>query len=310
MKMLQGLNRYQAVKFNNGFIVSFKDEQGYQPAGKHIVNGVEVTMAQVFVESLEGVKRVVDHSSVLTHYENSEGAVMSSEEVVIIRGLSFPYWEEDSDNYYYPSLEVEFDIKKRQEVIKDFKPIYAKQEDTYEDVQFVIVGCQEDTGSEFITTPYSIGKAFFDNSESVYKIESVLSIVSDEWQKLSKQYLDDKFENSTHSGFRYAKVNNTYIFNDSTKQVSDKGQYSKLFTTLLDAKKHEESIRKLIRSKVTPHLKSYQILGENDRSDICKDLQSLLTCISSIEPKQKSHSIYRQCIIKVNKLIDKLSSVD
>lgn len=303
MKILEGLNQYQAVKFNNGYVVQLAQGDRYN-LEIHTVNNTETKSSQVFVNDLDSIRKVNIPVKTIQHYLTSEGVEISVEEVESIRALSNPYYSEYEDEYIYPNLEVEFEIKKKQEVLKGITPVYDDPVKTFTEVDIEVVGVQEDTGSDFITTPYSIGKAFYDNEGGIYKVAVSSDIAKDEMSKLRKSYSDDDFKLPSHSGLRYVQVNNKYVFSDRDPHL-DKG-YSKVFTDLTEAKKYEETIRKFVRDKVLPHIKSYQEVTDSERSDIVDSLNGIEGLILKTQVKVKSESVKRQCLTRIRELLSKL----
>lgn len=307
MKILEGLNQYQAVKFNNGYVVQLAKGGYYHHEmynELHTVNNTETKASQVFVNNLENIKKVNLPTKTVQHYLTSEGVEISVEDVNSLRALSSPYYCEYEEDYVYPSLEVEFEIKKKQEVLKSITSVYDDPVKTLTEVDIEVVGVQEDTGSDFITTPYSIGKAFHNNEGGIYKVAVSSDIAKDEMFKLRTKYSDDDFKLPSHSGLRFVQVNGKYVFSDRDPHL-DKG-YSKVFTDLTEAKKHEESIRKFVRDKVLPHIKSHQEVTDSERSDIAVELNSIEGLILGMQVKVKSESTKRQCLKRVRELLSKL----
>lgn len=299
---IEGLKQYQAIKFGEKYIVQL--QQGYSSV-VHIVNGFENVMKQAVVDDLDCIYKAPVTTREVTHYTDGN-ADKSIEEVATILHKKSAYWDDDLDEYVYPDIDTQIEMLKLEATVKDFVPVFKEVVTPSKKVEIELVGSLEDTGSDFISTPYAIGKASFDNQGGVYCIESVLSVAIDEFKKLKEVNPEDTFDNSTHSGLRYAKVNGNYVFGDKDSYVSDRGYLKRIFTTLEAAKELESIIRKFVRTRCNPYLKGNQNLGSQERAELLKEVKSVLTSLSNVESKQKTYSSLASAKRKVEDLINKL----
>lgn len=301
---IEGLDKYQALKIGDNYIVQLT---GKYESPKHIVNGVEVASSQVTVKSTDNMFLVNPPTKQLDRYENEQGVVMDIDTYTIANKAKSKYWDEDAEDYIYPNIESQIEILKLEEDRKGFKPMYK---DVYYEptpVDITVIGTMEDTGSNFISTPFEIGCSKFAGSVGIYKVASPLSIALDEFSKIAKENPEDKLENPTHSGLEYGNVNGKYVFNKGDRYISTREQYYKVFEDLEDAKKYEELIRKFIRSRVLPHLKDHQEVSKQERSDITKKLLSIHSDVRSLQVKQKSDSDHKRVIKNVNDLLNEIA---
>lgn len=301
---IEGLDKYQALKIGDSYVVQLT---GWYESLKHTVNSVEVSSSQVVVKSTNNILLVKPPTKQLDRYENDQGVVMDIDTYAIANKAKSEYWNEDADDYIYPDIESQIEILKLEGDREGFKPVYK---DTYYEptpVDITVIGVMEDTGSDFISTPFEIGCSKFAGSVGIYKVSSPLSIALDEFSKIAKENPEDKLENPTHSGLEYGNVNGKYVFNKGDSYISTRHQYYKVFEDLEEAKKYEEGIRKFIRSRVSPHLKDHQEVSKQERSDITKKLLSICSDVRSLQVKQKSDSDHRRVIKNVNELLNEIA---
>lgn len=296
--MFNDLPDNKAIKMGEVFIVKLPASyyNGFE------INGVRVNGGLHTLPNLDNIYSVKPSLKRLTHYE------LNGEEIgVAIFNSKSPssYYDDDYEEYQFDSLEHEYDVKKEWERIKDAVPIYKETPEQLLPVEIEVIGTMVDTGSKFISTPYQLGKAFFDSSGGIYNLDRY-SIACDEVRQIRQEYPDAKVDLPTHSGLEYLKVNGTYIFTRAPEPWIKGSSFPTIVTSLDAAKEIERDTRKIVRSRMMVEIKPI-VADSIMLKDIYKFLDRVEDSLSSIEVKQKSYHCKRAL---VNRLAEKMKELE
>lgn len=301
---IEGLQRYQAIKVGDKYVVQLNHGSLFNNES-HIVNGEVTNAAQIVVEDFNGITTAPVTSKTLSHY--TDGNVNRSVEYINdIHQRKSEHWDEHEDDYVYPDIETQIEILKLEDSIKSFKPVFEETTSTPAPVKISVVGVMEDTGSDFITTSYSLGKASFNNENGVYQTSFEYEIALDEFKRLKEANPNDEFEYPTHSGLRFGQVNGKYAFHDSDPYVDNKRCYKRVFASLQQAKSYEKTVRNFVRNRVNVYLKNNQGLGEDERSELYKEMRIVSNSVGNLHVKHKSEADWRRVLHRIKDLIEKL----
>lgn len=278
MKLLEGLQENTAVKVGDNYIVCLP--QGtYEINGERVqvpYQGGQVTMA---CEGLIDIAIVTPATKVVDHYKGVEGKTYSIKEREDAVREFYQYYDEDLEQRVFPSLEVEFEVRNRLEPILKAEAVYKETPEYLDPYPLVkVVGEMADTGSEFIQQSYAFGKAGY-GKDGVYRIQS-LPVMEDELYRICEEK-GWAYDVPAHSGLRYAKVCDKYVFREDTLFV--KGE-ARVFASLEEAKAYEKECRHIVRKEVLAKMADWPInqplLGE------------VITKLESIETKAQSLNVY------------------
>lgn len=276
--MFNDLPDNKAIKMGDVFIV--KLPQYYNSS--YEINGVRSNGGLHTVPSLDCVLKVIQARKDLKHY------VLGDEQLSVkeYREKSpHIYYDEDYEEYQFDSLEHEYEVKKEWERVKVATPVYEETPETLEPVEIELIGEQIDTGSKFISTPYQLGKAFFNKEGGLFSL-SKFSIASDEVKVVRNEFKEANIDIPTHSGLEYVKVNGSYVFTNAPSYIK-RSCYPSVLTSLQDAKDIEEAVRREVRSLMLVAIKP-TVASDTTIKDILDMLSGLERSIKSIDVKQKS----------------------
>ena len=299
MSIIALLNPFEAIVSGETMVVQFPSDYGtYRIDGKEFPSLYNKQLVMSRESTIEKVKK---HPKTLVKVVRTDGVEYSQEE---FNSIMNKYVDEDGERYY-PSLEEEFEHRKLLESFKDCERVYEQSSDEVTTIEVTVVGEYTDTGSKFIETPLVYGKGrWFTGSNSFYRV-NVSGVIGD----TIKKFADDneyKFENSTHSGFRYAKVDGKYVIPKEFELLSDAGL--KVFPTLDQASQCEAETR----SKMLNHLRgtfNKSEVGVVTVKQIYSELNSLQNSLDNLEVKQKSFNSLNSLRGKVRALKETLGNL-
>ena len=254
MNFIDKMPIHTAVKVGSKYVVQL--HAAYHT--KYSVCDVIVGSSQVVVDSLDDVKKIVPESKYLIEYKHkNSGEVMSPDAYSSIRNERNTYFDDDADEYIYPSLDVEFAIRKKLSLLEEYEPVYGTTPETKTNVDITLIGTSEYTGSDFIKSAINYGVASFNSSDGLFMIENKYHIVRDEVLKLIKEY-DVTYVLPDHSGLRFLKVRDKYVFSNESSLpfvIDPTKGYNKVIMDNLDSiKRVEQDIRKDVRNYLEPIL--------------------------------------------------------
>jgi len=298
--MIALLRDFEAVKSGEVLIIQLpiNYSQHYAVSGKVIGNrsGHQITIhqdevLQKYTAPVRNLVKVVLES----------GIELSPDEMKVIQNQ---YKDED---YYtaYPSLEVEFEHRKQLLELEKAERVYEETPEEFIPIELTIIGEMNDTGSKYITTPLVYGKARFSQyTESFYNL-NVLFLLAD----VMKDFADSnnlKFTNSTHSGYRFAQIDDKYVSNKTWDDMLE-GKSNRTYKTLQEAKSAEQVYRNdflnYLRAKFNKNT-----LDAASIAQVYAKLESIKNSVRDLEVKQKSYHSKNAAINLINDLLKKLEA--
>ena len=300
MKVFDGLGQNQAVKVGDRYIVCLY--------GSYKVNGekVQAYNQQVLVDDLKNIVGRVPPKQVVVGYASEDGEEISVEEFNRFSSELYQYWDEDLDQYSFPDVDTEIEhVKKRARYTK-FKSITEDVDEEIHPVEITVVGSAEDTGSRFIETPFQYGKVSHGPSGGIYKVYSG-RIARDEVMRLSKANPDVQVDVPSHGNIEFVKVGGGYVFTKSTREhtwIKD-GSSARVFSSLEEARQHEEEIRSYVSSLMKMHMFPKKADGKTIQ-DLVSSLRLLEDKVMTLDVKQKSVGQYRILLKMLQDKIDEL----
>jgi hypothetical protein len=297
--MIALLRDFEAVKSGEVLIVQLPSNwQQYAISGKVLGSrsGHQITIHQdeVLQKYTPPVKTFVK----VVFEDKSE---LSVEEY---RAIQNKYIDEDGDTTY-PSLEAEFEHRKQLlELDKSIK-VYDETIEQFTPIELTIIGEMNDTGSKYITTPLVYGKARFSQyTEGFYNL-NVLSLLADALKDFAEES-NLQLTNSSHSGYRFAKLDDTYVSNKTWDDMLE-GKSNRTFKTLEEAKSAENIIRNdflnYLRAKFNKNT-----LDAASVAQVYTRLESIKNSVRDLDVKQKSYHSKNATITFINDLLKKLEA--
>mgnify|MGYP001106915424 CR=1 FL=1 len=302
MKIFDVLDHGCAVKTKTGYIVGLK-------TGRYILNGVEVVVPyngdQVWVDDVSNIKVILTSPAPFLHYKDADGNVVTKEQFQAAADERSQYYDDATEEYIYPDIETEFDIRKRTDhLITGLTAVYGESERIVEDVEVVVIGVWEDTGSAYIETPYQLGRTTF-NQNSVYKVHTGRiardAVIS--WHEANKDMVGELTGLDSSSNIRFVKVGGKYMTNYLEKyNWCDKPSAASYHNTLEDAKNEEYSVRSI----VTEHFDKMCRPKQFDSVVVYEELMRMKNQVVVLDVKQKAEKDKRIILGIIDKLLDNL----
>lgn len=308
MIIFKGLKPNDAVRMDNGKLVVALNP------GTYVVSAVITKVYhndQLVIEKdqVNSLFRVESRSGIVLHYMLDKRKVSVEEHrdlLIEVSELESEFYNGDSEEYYFPDLDTEFEFRKKKELLNRHLPVRDEDQNIFIPVKITVIGSAEDTGSEFIETPFSYGEVSF-QGRGVYRV-NLSAIAKDEFNKARIKYINVKFDNATDSNIRYAQVNNNYVFKDDT--LGAKENQIRVLGSLKEAQDMEAKVRtgisNILRHKLEPVEVTQQILTVNQ---VMTDLETVLLAVKRIDSKNKTQFEHSLAVKKVAELIKKLEQV-
>lgn len=296
--MINGLQDRQAVKVGEKYLVCLKYTYGFEI----VVDGKLITIPQTpfLVDRIDNFQYRSASKPKIIHYIDPETqAIISHGDLSEVRNQ---YYNKNLGEYMYPTLEVEFEHRKKLEKLKAYTPVY-EDIDPYEytKIEFTVVGEMIDTGSDFIQSALSVGLKSFSGENYMFRLDG-MSVAMDEILKFKDKYPVDI---PTHSGLRYAKVGGTYLFRDGEFWWMNSS--TRMTTTLQQAKDLEASIRKAVRDRVNI-TQNVDIPSKIAYNTLYSNLRNIQLQVMSISAMKNSSSNRSNALLAINKLITTIES--
>ena len=300
-EIVKGLPQHCAVKYGDSFVVQLQINNTYE------IDGVSFTPTyasggQVAVESLDNIFVKSRPQLFIEHYEGPEGTKYSIEEFQDAQKEMSQYVDED-DEYCFPDLDTEFEVRKRLEPILQTRAVYGEVPAQKAKLEIELIGGLEETGSAFIETPYVIGRTSFSGG-GIYKVRTG-QVARDALQQFAKDF-GLEFTNSNHSHLEYAKLGGEYAVTSlKSRPYIRQGNASVCTDTLEAAHKVEEDIRKFL----TDHLKmqfTEKLVKDLKVSALYSKLDRISREVSVLDVKQRNTSSHRAVMILIRELLEEI----
>lgn len=300
MQIYSGLEQHQAIKCNDKYVVQL----GYNNyEWKYEVNGVQSRGGrQIVVDDLSEIKRYVQEQKKTIGAIISDGSEVPVETIQQFNAKYSQYEDEDGRMWFDEDTEAELQYVKDKAYYRVQEYVYETTPAYTEDLEITVVGSVEDTGSDFIETPYVYGKANF-GSSGVYRV-NLSRIAMDELCKVRAEYPNVVFDLPKHNHLKYVKVDTQYVFtNRSERWINDTGTLVFL-NDLEQAHEKEREIRKFVRGMLETYAAPRKA-GDIEIKDFVESLRSIKTSVEQLDVKQKSRSGYMALLKTINDKIGK-----
>lgn len=304
MKIFNGLRDNQAVFFNGRYVVQLPRGVFLDSSGNTLSSG------QVVVEDLN-IQKETKEPSRIVKYIFSDGTEKFPEDYIAVINEMEQY-EDDWGEPNYPSIEVEFDIRKRLQEFQDAEKVYSEPVVRHENIDIDVIGSAEDTGSDFIETPFQHGCVTWNASTGIYKLLTT-QVSLDQWRKEASENTEHAFDNAKGIGggnkgkLEFAKIDNKYVFTHlQNKTFINRGNTAEIFSTLKAAQEREKEIRQIVSQEVAKHTNTGKP-DDKTLGEIIQDVDKLNRLVREIESKQKTENKKWTALKNIGELSDRLT---
>lgn len=303
MKIYDGLKQHQAIKMDDRYVVQL----GYTYGNSYEINGELANgNQQVVVDDPSKIKRYIGEQKKAVGAIVADGSEVSIEDLAAYQNKYLRYKDDDTGEFLFGD-----DVEAELEYVKD-KAKYRVKEYLYEtvpshteDIEIDVVGSVEDTGSEFIETPFVYGEVSHSYSSGIYKVH-LSRIAVDEFKKWQRHYEDVAFDLPIHSHLKYAKVDTEYVFTGATYRWIVENNHAIVLNDLDQAHQKESEVRKFIRDSVRVYAEPRKA-GDVEIKDFIRVLAEIKSSVVQLHVKQKSVHAHRALNSKITGLIEKYS---
>jgi len=302
MKLFADLIANQAVKVGSAFVVNLPRGDYLSPSGNRVtVGGFD---NQFSIDSVEGWKKIIKSPKTILEFILEDGSKVPYEDYRKVLERHSSYYDDNLEEFVYPDLETEFEIKKEFEVFNRAEKVYSEPTESHEPVNIQVVGAAKDSGSEFINSPIQYGRVHWNSGVGIWKVDCG-KIARDAFEKATYEITDKELP--THSNITYAKVKGKFAFiNDERRYDWVKNPASVFITdSFEEACQKEEFIRKYVTNRVGMFLSK---VTEQTAQDIWQSLKQIRSRITDIDAKQKSAGSKHASLKAVDELMVKLEN--
>jgi hypothetical protein len=204
-------------------------------------------------------------------------------------------WDEDSEEFTYSNLEDEvFALR----FAKTYKPIYESIDEVH------------NLEIEFIEYPVSAYKNIIPlyslDAANVFetKCKFVPNNIEMFFEVCTSFGIDkSRIDIPTHSGLRYAKIDDTYL---TGAEEAEKSSGATTIGTYDECLARMNSNRQKLEDMVSMHLakRSQKVLDKGTVGELLKELLVLKGRVSGLDVKQKDYSSQRSLNVKISELIE------
>lgn len=302
MKLFTDLTTNQAVKIGSVFVVNLPRGDYLSPSGSRVT--FEGFNNQFSIDSVEGWKKIIKSPKTILEFIFEDGSKVPYEDYSKVLEKHSSYYDDDLEEFVYPDLETEFEIKKELEVFNRAEKVYSEPSETHEPVNIQVVGAAKDSGSEFINSPIQYGRVSWNSGVGIWKVDCG-KIAKDAFEKATCEITDKELP--THSNITYAKVKGKYAFTNDEKRYDWVKNPDSVFITdsFEEAYQKEEFVRKYVTNRVEMFLDDSKVT-EQAAQDIWQSLKQIRTRITDIDAKQKSVGSKHSVLKAVDELMAKL----
>ena len=204
-------------------------------------------------------------------------------------------WDEDSEEFTYSNLEDEvFALR----FARTYKPIYESVDEVH------------NLEIEFIEYPVSAYKNIIPlyslDAANVFetKCKFVPNNIEMFFEVCTTFGIDkSRIDIPTHSGLRYAKIDDTYL---TGAEEAEKSSGATTIGTYDECLSRMNSNRQKLEDMVSMHLakRSQKVLDKGTVGELLKELLALKGRVSGLDVKQKDYNSQRSLVTKMNELIE------
>jgi hypothetical protein len=277
---------------------------GYEIDGVPFHTGNTYSPCRVTTYEGASIVKVKELGKELVAYVKDNLDTLTPEEYRTWRDKLTGEYNEYSEEYEYDSLDHEFECKRGLLELDKYTAVYRELGVSKTPVVITTVGVLEDTGCPYIETPIIFGKTTWKGSNSIYKCD-LSSAAKGVYLEYQQKYEEShKFENSTHSNIRFAKVDGTYVFRDSSPFTEGCLSYTGTLDKakdLIEGAKNE--VHRILSGIVSP-----QGIDETTASEVLGVLHTMRSSYSHLHLKQSSKVSRASLITTIDGLINKLNT--
>jgi len=278
---------------------------GYTPSlsvnGKSIIDpltgGFKNSELYVISEKPEVITYTVRNKS-LKHYENIEtGEIVPMD---LYKSLEDEIkasreYDDDSDEYVYETVEAEVAALR---FARTYKLVWEDIEEI-RTMDFEII--------EYPVSAYkNIVPLYSLDAKNIFETKCKFTPTNIEtFYEICAEYGIDKsrIDMPSHSGLRYAKIDNTYL---TGAEDFEKFGSNQTIATYEECIERMDNNRKRLNDMISMHLAktSQKILDKGMVGDLLKELLTLKSRVSGLDVKQKDYNSQRSLVVKMNELIE------
>jgi len=298
MQVITMLNDYEAVVSGDVMIIQLPISRKWDIDGKRIETSY--MKCQQFSVAKDAIISLVTPPQRTLKYYTKDGIDIPSERMSAYRA-EYDY----GDNY--PSLEVEFEHRKLLAELDKFTAVYEESPEILTPIEYKIIGEFTDTGSDFIETPLTYGKGRFYNNETSFFKLNVTGLLGNELQKFAKER-GLSFDNSNHSGYRYAKIDGVYVSEKAWENRLQEGS-AQYYPTLSSAIGTEQALVGELRLMLNAKFNYNKVDGVLV-NEIYNELTYIKNKVIFLDVKAKHDTDKKITLNRIDKLINRLGEIE
>jgi hypothetical protein len=307
--LLNALKEKQAIIIGDQIMVNL-------PYGSYLLaNGNEVNSGYnghkiLYSNDILPIQSIQRSSRSVSGYVYADGSVMDVRDYCIkLAALTAPYYDEDDEKCVYPSLEVEFEVRKQTELLKSHVEIlYTEPTITYTPVDIEIVGTVEDTGSDYIKNILAFnGKTYYNGN--LYEVDVTKLVYDTTMTYLKDNDLIQHMQNDNGRNYvRYLKVKGEYMFSDF-HGASEKATCGFMF--LSEANLYcENKAKEIVNGLRLKLFGGAQPITFATKLKVYNQLCTIQTKVVNLDVKQKDTSSKNSVCTLIRNLINELKSTE
>jgi hypothetical protein len=307
--LLNTLKEKQAIIIGDQIMVNL-------PYGNYLLaNGNEISSGYnghktLYTNDILPIQSIQRSPRSISGYKYADGSVVDVVEYHNkLTSLTSPYYDEDEEKYIYPSLEVEFEVRKqRQSIESHVEILYTEPTVTYTPVEIEIVGTVENTGSVYINNILAFNGKTYSNG-NLYEVDVTKLVYDTTINYLKDNNLLEHMQNDNGRNYvRFLKVKGEYMFSDfhGTNEKATSG-----FMSLNEAKQFCENKAKEVVN--TLRLKLFggaQPIAIATKLKVYNQLCTIQTRVTNLEVKQKDLSSKTAVCNLIRNLITELKNTE
>ncbi len=307
--LLNTLKEKQAIIIGNQIMLNL-------PCGDYLLaNGNEVRSGYngttyLYSNDILPIQLIQRSPRSISGYKYADGSVMDTTEYDSrFQELITPYFDVELDEIVYPSLEIEFQVRKKTEILKSHvEIIYAEPTVAYTPIEIEIVGTVEDTGSDYIKNILAFNGKTYSNG-NLYEVDVTKLVYDTTINYLKDNNLLEHMQNDNGRNYvRFLKVKGEYMFSDfhGTNDKATSG-----FMSLNEAKLYcENKAREVVDILRLKLFGGAQPIAIATKLKVYNQLCTIQTKVTNLEVKQKDLSSKHTVCNLIRTLINELKTTE